>query len=102
MQLAATEAEKRDIGGALSDALSFFDDAAPFVKLLNVLGPWSGVIDGLASAIYSRVVYIAEHRAPPHSAEAPPAPPSVDTGFNGRASRSEDPIIYAPIPEGFG
>lgn len=102
MQLAATDAEKRDIGGALADALSYFDETAPIVKLLNILGPWSGVIDGVASAVYSRVIYIAEHRSGRAPSPAPAERPRVDTGFNGRASRSEDPEIYAPIPEGFG
>lgn len=62
MQLAATDDERKEIGGALSDGLSYLDDAAPFVKLLNMIGPWSGVIDGLANAIYRRVVYISDHR----------------------------------------
>jgi hypothetical protein len=101
MQLAATENEKRDIGGALSDALAYFDDSAPFVKLLNVLGPWSGVIDGLAAAIYSRAIYIAEHRRPSIT------PPRMDTQRieapapgNGRASFEDDEIV-APDPAAF-
>jgi hypothetical protein len=102
MQLAATDSERRDIGGALSDALSYFDDVSPFVKLLNVMGPWSGVIDGLASAIYSRAVYIAEHRrgrvapAPPRNEQRIEAPQPG----NGRATFEDDEIV-APDPAAF-
>lgn len=105
MQLAATDVERREIGGALSDALSYFDDTAPFVKLLNLLGPWSGVIDGLASAIYSRAIYIAEHRRP--STVAPPRPRTgteqrieAPIPGNGRASYEDDEIV-APDPAAF-
>jgi hypothetical protein len=102
MQLAATDNEKREIGGALSDALSYFDDATPFVKLLNMLGPWSGVIDGLAAAIYSRAIYIAEHRRP--SSTPPPRidPQRIEAPApnNGRASFEDDEIV-APDPAAF-
>jgi hypothetical protein len=99
MQLAATDEERKEIGGALSDGLSYLDDAAPFVKLLNTIGPWSGVIDGLANAIYRRVVYVSEHRRgrlpipPPRS-----APPST---ANGRSYiPDEEDEIVAPNPAG--
>lgn len=98
MQLAATDAERRDIGGALSDALSFFEESSPFVKLLNVMGPWSGVIDGLATAVYNRVVYISQHR----TGAFPPPPSQARTtttiagGINGRAHLEDE--ILAPDP----
>lgn len=105
MQLAATEDERRDIGGALSDALQSFDEASPFLKLLNVLGPWSGVIDGLAKAIYERIVYVADHRVPRTAgaerrvdrgaAAVGAAPPSS----NGRSYVADDEDdIVAPDP----
>jgi hypothetical protein len=97
MQLAASDEERKEIGGALSDGLSYMDDAAPFVKVLNAIGPWSGVIDGLANAIYRRVVYVSEHRRgrvpiapPPRSAPTPTA--------NGQRFFTEDDEIVAPNP----
>ena len=99
MQLAATEDERKEIGGALSDGLSYLDDAAPFVKLLNVIGPWSGVIDGLANAIYRRVVYISDHRR--GRAAAPPSPQPSTPPINGRTltpAANEDEDIVAPNP----
>lgn len=100
MQLAATDQERRDIGGALSDALSFFDEAAPFVKLLNVLGPWSGVIDGVASAVYNRIVYVANHRSGVPAAAPVDRRPHPHQGGNGRAPLPEDNDIVAPDPAG--
>jgi hypothetical protein len=100
MQLAATDEERKEIGGALSDGLSYLDDAAPFVKLLNTIGPWSGVIDGLANAIYRRVVYVSEHRRGRVPIAPPPrsAPPST---ANGRGYiPDEDDEIVAPNPAG--
>jgi hypothetical protein len=101
MQLRATDAERRDIGGALADALGYFDDAAPFVKLLNLLGPWAGLIDGLGDAIYNRVLYVADHRR--GKAPSPDYPPAVTTptpGGNGRLAYANDDedIITAPDP----
>jgi hypothetical protein len=101
MQLAATEEERKEIGGALSDGLSYLDDAAPFVKVLNMIGPWSGVIDGLANAIYRRVVYISEHRRGNYN---PPARPVAPSTANGRGAPVEDGYavdeIVAPNPAG--
>jgi hypothetical protein len=108
-QLRATDDERRDIGGAIADGLSYLDDASPFVKLLNFLGPWAGVIDGLANAVFSRVVYIAEHRRRAGAGDAglPPhlrgrvdvdAPASAT---NGRAT-FEDEEIVAPTKFGVG
>jgi hypothetical protein len=100
MQLAATDEERKEIGGALSDGLSYMDDAAPFVKVLNAIGPWSGVIDGLANAIYRRVVYISEHRRGmiPSAQRPPPrsAPPPTANGQ--RFFQNEDDEIVAPNP----
>lgn len=95
MQLAATDDERRDIGGSLADALAYFDDTAPFVKLLNFIGPWSGVIDGLSRAVYDRILYVAEHRVPPPGIRRPPPPPPP--AYNGRAATMEDDIV-APDP----
>jgi hypothetical protein len=100
MQLAATEDERKEIGGALSDGLSYLDDAAPFVKLLNVIGPWSGVIDGLANAIYRRVVYISDHRRGRYNVPEPAVVPAPST-TNGRSftpAANEDEEIVAPNP----
>jgi hypothetical protein len=32
------------------------------VKIFNAIGPWSGVIDGFAAAVYRRAVYVAQYR----------------------------------------
>lgn len=103
MQLKATDAERRDIGGALNDAIASFDEAAPFVKLLNLLGPWAGVIDGIAEALFTRAIYIAQHRVPKGAAVdrdvgTQPGRP-ID---NGRSSSTadDDDTIYAPNPAG--
>lgn len=105
MQLRATDEEKRDIGGSFADALSYLDDASPFVKLLNFLGPWAGVIDGMANAIYDRIVYVAAHtrgRSPaPGRYDGPPiATTTPMPAGNGRAYMTEDKddTIYAPDP----
>ena len=103
MQIAASDAEKRDIGGALSDALQYFDETAPLVKGINVLGPWSGVIDGLAGAIYRRAVYIAQHRVdrrtpPPAPPEAYAPPTAPEPGFAPVYAREDESEIVAPDP----
>jgi hypothetical protein len=64
MQLAATDRERRDIGGALADALQFFPKTSSIVKIFKAIGPWSGVIDGLATAIYRRARCVTQHRTP--------------------------------------
>lgn len=109
MQLAASDAEKREIGGSLSDALQYFPEASPLVKFLNVLGPWSGVIDGVAAAVYRRAVYIAQHRVrgPTSSPSTPTTtrverPPFVDEELltrNGQYSGESEDIV-APNPAG--
>ena len=98
MQLAASDDERKEIGGALAEGLSYLDDAAPFVKVLNVIGPWSGVIDGLANAIYRRFVYVAEHRRGKYN--PPTAAPTAPTNGQRSFSRSEDDEIVAPNPAG--
>lgn len=103
MQLRATEAEKRDIGGAFADGLSYLDDASPFVKLLNFLGPWAGVIDGVANAIYDRIVYVAQHsrgRSAPQPGHYDGPPIATMPAGNGRAyvTEDKDDTIYAPDP----
>ena len=108
LQLAATQDERRDIGGALADALQSFDEASPFLKLLNVLGPWSGVIDGLAQAIYDRIVYVADHRVGRTAGAEPPVdrgraavstpPPSVNGAR--RYVEDDEDEIRAPNPAG--
>jgi hypothetical protein len=101
-QLRATDSERREIGGALADALAYFEETSPFVRLLNVLGPWAGVIDGLANAILERVLYVSEHRAGKYNAPSPSGPAPIDIPFpaNGRA-RIEDEEIVAPNPGAF-
>jgi hypothetical protein len=62
MQLAATNAERRDIGGSLSDALEYFPEESPVVRVFRAIGLWGGVIDGLATSVYRRVIYVARQR----------------------------------------
>lgn len=97
MQLAATDLEKREIGGSLNDTLQFFPDTSPWVRLLNVLGPWAGVIDGMATALYERYIYIQEHRVarPKHGAQPPSAVTTPAPSSNGAGSIDE---IVAPDP----
>jgi hypothetical protein len=105
MQLQASDAEKRDVGGSLSDAISYFPETSPFVKVLNFLGPWSGVIDGVAAMIYRRAIYILHHTLPKESAQQQPAPPESPiiggAGFNGARDRFAEDEILAPNPAGF-
>lgn len=102
MQLRASDDEKRNIGGALADAFANFDETGPFIKLLNALAPWAGVIDGFADAIYNRVLYVRDHRvragAPAPSARVYAAP--ATSPANGRSSYSDDDseTVYAPNP----
>ena len=99
MQLAATEDERKEIGGALSDGLSYLDDAAPFVKLLNMIGPWSGVIDGLANAIYRRVVYVSDHRRGMLASSQPTPPRSAPSnGYTQPPPQEYEDEIVAPNP----
>jgi hypothetical protein len=100
-QLRATEIEKREIGGALSDALAYFEETSPFVRLLNMLGPWAGVIDGLANAILERVLYVSEHRTGKFMPATTPAPAPAASPFptNGRALLEDE--IVAPNPGAF-
>jgi hypothetical protein len=99
MQLAATDEERKEIGGALSDGLSYMDDAAPFVKVLNAIGPWSGVIDGLANAIYRRVVYVSQHRRGSIQGPIASSAPIAQPPNNGRRYiPNEDDEIVAPNP----
>lgn len=99
MQLMATDAEKRDIGGSLNDTLAFFPETSPWVRLLNVLGPWAGVIDGMATAIYERFVYIQEHRV---RRDRPPGRPPQAVTTPQPSSNGETPTpsdeIFAPDP----
>ena len=103
MQLRASEQEQREIGGSLADALSYLEDASPFVKLLNFLGPWAGVIDGVANAVYNRIIYVSEHRrgrtSTPPRYDGPPIATSPIPG-NGRGYYTEDDedVINAPDP----
>ena len=64
LQLAATARERRDIGGALAVALQSFPKTSSVVKIFKAIGPWSGVVDGLATAIYRRASCITRHRTP--------------------------------------
>ena len=61
MKLAATDSERRDIGGALSDAFQILPETSPITKMLVAIGPWSGAIDGFAKAIYRRAIFVAQH-----------------------------------------
>jgi hypothetical protein len=66
------------------------------------MGPWAGVIDGLANAILERVIYVTEHRAGQYTpTPAGPSAPIAGNPFpaNGRA-RLEDEEIVAPNPAG--
>lgn len=63
-----------------------------------MLGPWAGVIDGVAEAIFNRAIYIANHRVPPGASPVAPAGDAYPNGRSPLPSRDEDDIITAPDP----
>jgi hypothetical protein len=100
MQLAATDAERRDVGGSFSQALRFFPKTTPLVKFFNAIGPWSVVIDLCATSVCRRAIYVAQHRNQKQRREDEPPIGTVNTDRAPwpRRSIGGGDEIFAPDP----